>query len=245
MIRRWYAAPALVEAILELRCVPAMAEPWTESRTQGLAERFPGFSTAPERLAVDAPRSRWGQAPGSSEPRAGRAHRVCAHNEDRTRAVQYGPGICALNVFQPYGHFEDHVPTWRRLVEAYLRVADLPAIDAAEQRYVNHFVLGRRERPSTLFRVYPPLAENLAHPPLALELETSTFDGGTACVSLRRTGADDDRVDYRLEVVARADAPLAADVEAIVQWHHVAHMAVNEAFETSVTDECRTRMRQI
>lgn len=245
MIRRWYAAPALVEAVFDLRCSEAMRAPWTEDRTQGLAERLPGFSTAPERLEVAAPLSRWGREPGPASPPGGRPHRVCAHNEDRTRAVQYGPGICALNVFQPYGHFEDHVPTWRRLVDAYLRVADLPAIDAAEQRYINHFVLGRRERPSTLFRIYPPLAEDLAHPRLAVELETSIFEGGAVCVSLHCTGADDDGANYRLEVVARAAAPLAADVEAVVQWHHVAHMAVNDAFETSVTDECRTRMRQI
>lgn len=245
MIRRWYAAPALVEAAFDLRCEAALDQPWNEAGLRDLANRFPGFATGLEHLDPRAAIARWGAEPDVPAPRAGGPHRVCAFSEDRTRAVQYGPGICALNVFQPYGHFEDHVPTWRRLVEAYLRVADVPCVDRAEQRYVNAFVLGRRERPSALFRTYPPLAEDLDHPPLRVELETHTFDGGATTVTLQRTGADDDRVGYRLEVVSQADAPLEPEVEAVLQWHHLAHMAVNEAFETSVTDACRTRMRQI
>ncbi len=246
-VRRWYADPRIAEAVLAIGSAGVSA--WTPEVYARLASRFKGFAAREERLAIDAPLARHAAPP---QPPADDAapHRVWRLNQEGHRAVQWGPGVLALNVMPPYGHFEDHLPSWSALVEAFLAEhrggGDVP-LGWAEQRYVNEFTLARAERPGDFFVFYPPLPDDRArsHAVSRMDIDAAEFEGGTVQVSLLRTGADLEAVRYQLVVIAASRAGVPADLDAVMGWHHVSHHAINEAFERVITNETRKRMRQL
>jgi uncharacterized protein (TIGR04255 family) len=239
-VRRWYAEPRISEAVLAIG--HDGAAPWLPETYDRLASRFKGF-THEERLSLDAPLARQGAAP--SPPADGEPYRIWRLNHEGHRAAQWGPGLVAYNVLPPYGHFEDHLPHWNNLVEAFLAEDRPPVLSWAEQRYVNEFTLARAERPVDFFIFYPSLPEDRRHAMTRLDVEAAEFDRGIVDVSLLRTAADADAVRYQLVVVASSHAGLAADLDDVMRWHNVAHHAVNEAFERVITNETRRRMRQV
>jgi uncharacterized protein (TIGR04255 family) len=168
-------------------------------------------------------------------------------NAEGHRAAQWGPGVVAYNVLPPYGHYEDHVPSWTNLVEAFLGVERPTTLDWAEQRYVNEFTLARSERPGDFFVFYPPLPDDRErrHSLTRLDLDAAEFEGGSVQVSLLRIAADAEAVRYQLVVVASSRTGPGADVDDVIRWHNVSHHAINEAFERVITGETRKRMRQL
>ena len=221
--------------------------PWPDDVFQRMAARFVGFTSAEEILPSDAPLARRRATP---EPDRGPSPhapvRVVKRSPDGSRAVQYGPGVCAYNVYPPYGHYEDHVPTFERLFGEFLAEEQPDTIGAAEQRFVNEFWLSRDDRPSELFAYYPPLGDELEarHVPIRLEVETASYGDIAVTVTLAK-GGEGDAVLYLLEVTARATRGLAAEVGALVEWHNRAHQAVDDSFEAAITDETRRRLGQV
>lgn len=242
-VRRWYAEPRIAEAVLAIghQGTPT----WPSAAYERLASRFKGFAAREERLAVDAPLARQGAAP--HPPGDGAPFRVWRLNQEGHRAAQWGPGVVAYNVLPPYGHFEDHLPSWSNLVEAYLAEERPFALDWAEQRYVNEFTLARAERPADFFVFYPPLPDDRErrHALTRLDVDAAEFDGGAVTVTLLRTAADADAVRYQLVVVASSRTALDPDLDEVMRWHNVSHHAINEAFERVITNETRKRMRQV
>jgi uncharacterized protein (TIGR04255 family) len=242
-VRRWYAEPRIAEAVLAVG--HDTVRPWADGEYDRLASRFKGFAAREERLALDAPLARHGAPP--APPHDGQPHRIWRINQEGHRAAQWGPGVVAYNVMPPYGHFEDHLPSWSNLVEAYLGEAQPPHLSWAEQRYVNEFTLARAERPNEFFVFYPPLPDDRdrRHSLTRLDVDAAQFDGGAVSVSLLRTAADTDAVRYQLVVIASSRSRLAADLDDVMRWHNIAHHAINEAFERVITNETRRRMRQV
>jgi uncharacterized protein (TIGR04255 family) len=242
-VRRWYAEPRIAEAVLAIghRETPA----WSAETYGRLASRFKGFGAREERLAIDAPLARQGAAPAPPHPDA--PYRVWRLNQEGHRAVQWGPGVVAFNALPPYGHFEDHLPSWSNLVEVFLAEERPVSLAWAEQRYVNEFTLARAERPGELFVFYPPLPDDRErrHALTRLDIDAAEFDGGTVEVSLIRTASDPEAVRYQLVVVAASRTGLDADLDEVMRWHNVSHHAINEAFERVITNETRKRMRQV
>ena len=245
-VRRWYSEPALVEAMFALRPVGAdAAAPDLDSDgIDAMRQRLRGFRTAPQQLAANAPVSRYealGDDAGDGPTR------LCLWNDERNRAVQFGPGVCAFNVLAPYGHYEDHLPSLQRLTQTYLEVANLPDGLDCSQRYLNVFDLLLAEHADELFSFYPPLPAPLIakHIHVAVHVEAVEFENGDCTVHLWRGTAGATHVDYRLEVVSRSRHPVAADTEALLQWQQRAHQAVNRAFEMSITPACRKRLREL
>jgi uncharacterized protein (TIGR04255 family) len=243
-VRRWYADPRVAEAVFAVITDGAPAAPWPDDAFARMAGHFIGFAHNEEQLGADEPLVRRRAAASDAPPEG--PSRVVRRSHDGARAVQWGPGVCALNVYPPYGHYEDHVPTFERLVETFLAEEQPYMIGGAEQRYVNEVWLARSERPSDLFSFYPPFGPDLEgrHVPLRLEVETANHDGVALTVTLSR-GGDGDGVLYVLEVAARATRGLPPDVPAVIEWHNRAHQAVNVAFEQAITDAMRRRLRQV
>jgi uncharacterized protein (TIGR04255 family) len=242
-VRRWYAEPRIAEAVLAIG--HAAAPTWADEAYARFASRFKGFAAREERLAIDAPLARTGAA--ACPPADGAPHRVWRINAEGHRAAQWGPGVVAYNVLPPYGHFEDHVPSWTNLVEVFLTEQRPASLDWAEQRYVNEFTLARAERPGDFFVFYPSLPDerDRRHSLTRLDLEAAEFDGGSVSVSLLRVAADPEAVRYQLVVVATSQTGIAADVDDVIRWHNVSHHAINDAFERVITNETRKRMRQV
>lgn len=242
-VRRWYAEPRIAEAVLAAGSHGAPA--WAPEAFARLGQRFKGFGAREERLAIDAPLNRHGAAP--APPATGAPHRLWRLNQDGHRAVQYGPGVVAYNVLAPYGHFEDHLPSWSNLFEAYLLEERPSVLGWAEQRYVNEFTLARAEKPADFFEFYPPLPDDRdhRHSLSRMDVDGSDFEAGGVQISLRRTAADADAVRYQLIVVATSRGNLDAEIDVVMRWHNVAHNAINDAFERIITNETRRRMRQV
>lgn len=242
-VRRWYAEPRIAEAVLAIghEATPT----WPSAAYDRFASRFKGFAAREERLALHAPLARQG-AP-ACPPAEGAPFRIWRLNSEGHRAAQWGPGIVAYNVLPPYGHFEDHLPSWTNLVEAFLAEERPVRLDWAEQRYVNEFTLARAERPSDFFVFYPLLPDDRdrRHALTRLDVDAAEFEGGSVEVSLLRTAADAEAVRYQLVVVARSRAGLAPDTDDAIRWHNLSHHAINEAFERVITNETRKRMRQV
>lgn len=242
-VRRWYAEPRIAEAVLAIghRETPA----WPAAAYARFAQRFKGFGAREERLALDAPLARHGAEPAPPHP--GQPYRVWRLNQEGHRAAQWGPGVVAYNVLAPYGHFEDHLPTWSNLAEAFLAEERPIALAWAEQRYVNELTLARTERPADFFVCYPALPDDRErrHALARLDLDAAEFDGGSVEVSLIRIASDPDAVRYQLVVVATSRTGLDADLDEVMRWHNVSHNAINEAFERAITNETRKRMRQV
>jgi uncharacterized protein (TIGR04255 family) len=242
-VRRWYAEPRIAEAVLAIG--HDAAPPWSADAYSRFASRFKGFGAREDRLAVDAPLARQGAEP--CPPGHDAPYRVWRLNAEGHRAAQWGPGVVAYNVLPPYGHFEDHLPSWTNLVEVFLGEERPPMLHWAEQRYVNEFTLARAERPGDFFVFYPTLPDDRErrHSLTRLDLDAAEFEGGAVQVSLLRIAADPDAVRYQLVVVASSHTGLGADVDEVVRWHNVSHHAINDAFERVITGETRKRMRQL
>jgi uncharacterized protein (TIGR04255 family) len=245
-VRRWYAEPAIVEAVFEIRA--AAAAPWDDDSYARMSARFPGFSGEQYWVDGDAPTSRYGLAPPTpAQHPTGGMRRLYRANPERTRAIQFGPRLCAYHALKPYGHYEDHVMPVQRLVDAYLAEEHPTVIGGAQQHYVNEFRVARRERPSALFTFYPPLPEELQreHAEIHVEVAMHSFADGATSVRLRRVAVDNASATYHLEVIARSVRALEPDADALTRWQNLAHVALNHSFELSITAECRKRLRQV
>ena len=244
--RRWYADPKIAEAVFAITASGAPTSPWPDELFTRMASRFVGFTSAEELIPVDAPLARRRASPPPPHVDARRPIRVCKRSPDGTRAVQYGPGTCALNVYPPYGHYEDHVPTFEKLFGELLAEEQPYTIGGAEQRFVNEIWLSRADRPSELFAFYPPLGADLEHRHVPVKLEVETMSEGDVAVTVTLArGGEGDGILYVLEVAARATRGLPAEVGALVEWHNRAHHACDDSFEAAITDEMRRRLRQV
>ncbi|HTJ41277.1 MAG TPA: TIGR04255 family protein [Kofleriaceae bacterium] len=243
--RRWYADPKIAEAVFAITASGTPTSAWHDEVFARMAARFVGFASAEEVVPVGEPLARRRASPPILDRGPVGAMRVIKRNQDATRAVQYGPGTCAYNVYPPYGHYEDHLPTFERLFEEFLAEEQPYMIGSAEQRFVNELWLSRADRPSDLFTFYPPLGElETSHVPMRLEVETASSGDVAVTVSLAR-GGEGDGVLYVLEIAARATRALPAEVGALVEWHNRAHHACDDSFEAAITDETRRRLRQV
>jgi len=248
-IRRWYGEPALVEAVFEMRPQhPGDAAPprLSDDARSTLRSRLRGFSEGHQQLETHAPVSRYSVADGQNET-DNDTFRTCTWNEERNRAVQFDAGICAFNVLAPYGHYEDHLPSLNRVIQTYLDVNEVEVRSSCSQRYLNIFRLQPFERPDELFSFYPPLPTALMekHVAVRLQVEAVEFRNGVCDVRLWRHEATDEEVTYRMEVISRSNTPVASEVDAILEWHQIAHDAVNRAFDMSITPTCRKRLREL
>jgi len=242
-VRRWYAEPRIAEAVLAIGhdAMPT----WPAASYDRLASRFKGFGAREERLAVDAPLARHGAMP--CPPGDGQPYRVWRVNQDGHRAAQWGPGVVAYNVLAPYGHFEDHLPSWSNLVEAYLAEERPVALGWAEQRYVDVAGAPRAGHAGRFYVALPhlPDAREHRHSLTRLDVDAAELDGGSVAVSLVRIAADPELVRYQLTVVATSRTSLDPDVHEVMRWHNVSHHAINAAFERVITNDTRKRMRQV
>ena len=243
--RRWYSDPKIAEVVFAITASGTPTAPWPDDVFERMAARFVGFATAEELLPADAALARRRAAPDEARSRSP-VVRVIKRSPDGSRAVQYGPGVCAFNVYPPYGHYEDHVPTFERLFAEFLVEESPSVIGGAEQRFVNELWLSRSDRPSELFAFYPPLGPELEarHVPIKLEVETAQTSDVAVTVTLAK-GGEGDAVLYVLEVAARATRALPPDAAALVEWHNRAHQACDDSFEAAITDEARRRLGQV
>ncbi len=250
-VRRWYGRPVIAEVVFELWATPDDSCGWHDTSHANMVDRLPGFSGRLEWLAEDAAASRYRARAGSAsdgllEATGDGTDRLCRWNDDGNRAIQLAENMCSYNVFPPYGHFEDHLPSLDKVITAYLNEAEHAAVDVLGQHYLNVFRLGPEESARELFTFFPPMPKPIVgHVPIRLELEMEHFHNGVTLVRLSLDARDDDVASYILEVEARSRRPMPPDPEAILQWHHIAHESVNRVFELSITPKARERMKEL
>jgi uncharacterized protein (TIGR04255 family) len=239
----------LVEAVFDCFVEPASATADLAAIEAKFFSRFPDYRAES--------RQEWHQVSSRVEFKDGRAATpafdsqlsgVRRWNSARNRGVLVGPGVLALNVTPPYGHFEDHLPHLSTLVEAFLEVAVPRRAQWLGHRFINHVELALDEdiNPGALFTLYPQLskARSLSHPPLVVQVEASRFEGGTVVTTLALAAKAPERVIYSLDIYARTDGEVELTTTNVTRWHGLAHGAIIDAFLGSITPEARRRFKE-
>lgn len=244
-----FDASPLVEAVFDCFVEPASAPADLATTEAAFFAKFGDYQAET--------RQEWHQVSSRVEFRGGQATTpafdsrlsgVRRWNARRNRGVLVGPGVLALNVTQPYGHFADHLPHLTQVVDAFLEVAAPRRVQWLGHRFINHVELALDEEvtPTALFTLYPQLskARSLSHPPLVVQVEASRFEGGTVVTTLALAAKTPERVIYSLDVYARTDGEVELTTANITRWHGLAHGAIIDAFLGSITIEARRRFKE-
>lgn len=246
--RPQFDAPPLIEAVFDCFVEPGDA-------TELSAVEGPFFALFPDYKPET--RQEWHQFSSRVDFRDGkpfaspidtRLAGVRRWNADGNRGVLVGPGVLALNIKPPYGHFEDHVPHLRDLVHAFITVVAPKRIQWLGHRYINQLELELEEGidPGALLSLYPQLSKGraLTHPPLTVQLESGRFDGGSVVTTLALAAKTPQKVIYSLDIYARTSADIELAASSVAGWHAVAHAAIMDAFLESITPEARRRFKE-
>lgn len=244
MPKRNYEEPPLEEAIFEL-FVPPAAD-WSTPQIEQMGKLLPRYGGKREDLEDLNVFFRLGPGRSVAQGVNPGIRRTRLWNNEQTRAVQFGPEMCTLNVRKPYGHFEDHVGDIRALFAAYLTVATPKQLAWVGQRYLNIVRLPPNSSPSDFFQMYPHLPPELppAHRPFALQVETASFEQGSTIVNLALLEFGADAAVYTIDIYARSDASVLLDVEQLVGWQTRAHASIGKSFELTITNAARSLFKE-
>lgn len=170
-------------------------------------------------------------------------------NKEHTRGVLVGSEVFAVNVLPPYGTFEDILPLIASLHGRYLRTAKPARVLWLGHRYINQVTLSLRERqsPAEFFTLYPPLRDaGSRHPPVGVQIEAARFEDGIVLANLGLSALNGENAVYTLDLYAKttSDAP-PSTADAITEWHKRAHEEVRAIFLWCITNEARSRFKEI
>lgn len=238
--KKRYDAPPLEEAIFELFPVGSPTDSWTEATLRDVLDALPEFSSNREDLEDLNIVVQVGPGRSVSQGVHPAPKRVRLWNADLTRAIQCGANMCAFNVRRPYGQFEDHLPFVERLFRAYL-AALKPDRLITGQRYLNVVKVPKDAEPASFFGIYPKLPKALGakHRPVAVQVETVPVEGGQALVNLGLQETSLDWASYLIDVYVRSEELAGVSPESVIAWQKMAHIALVDTFELTITDEAR------
>jgi uncharacterized protein (TIGR04255 family) len=241
--RKHYARHPLVESIFELFAGDDGIGSWTAASVAAGRLAFPTFQFHEEKIRDVGISLHIKDAALEPKPLSPR-ERVRWWDEARGRAVQFGAHMCAHNVLSSaYTHFDDHKPVIADVTRFYLDNVRPKKIEWVGQRYINSIKLPKDEsNVAQYFEIYPQLPALLAggHRPLAVQLQTVDFKLGTAMVNLSLQSVNERDATYTLDIYARSTGEIPLDVDALLRWQVLAHEAVYDSFQYSVSQKSKT-----
>ena len=249
LTRPHFDAPPLVEAVFDCFVEPGANVTDLRALEDTFFARFPEFiaETRQEWQRFEARlEMKEGQPTGSAfdVKQAG----VRRWNAAKTRGVLIGPSVLAMNVVPPYGHFEDHAPQLRALLDGFLATAAPNRIEWLGHRYINQvqIALADQKSPADLFRLYPslPKPRALTHPAVTVQVETSRFQESVVLTTLNLSAKTPDSAIYTLDVYARTVGSVPSTSSSMTDWHASAHEAVVDAFLAGITAEARRLFKE-
>jgi uncharacterized protein (TIGR04255 family) len=244
--RKHYDAPPLVEAVFELFADPTAVTAWEKVPVERVRSRLEEYAGDEQQLQ-DVLSFEVGPNGITSNVNPA-AHRVRLWNVAHTKAVQFGTQMCAHNVLAAaYLHFEDHLESIQNVFATFLDEARPQNLYWLGQRYINQITIPVSDLDvASYFQIYPQLPAGLVagHRPIAVQLETSTWETGTAIVNLSFRSVNNESALYVLDIYARSKDQLPHDAQALINWQMRAHDAISESFELSITDKCRRLFKE-
>lgn len=246
--RPQFDAPPLVEAVFDCFVEPSAELLDPRALEDGFFARFSEYTADSRqewRQFSSVVAIQGGQPAGTTiNAQAG----VRRWNSERSRGVLIGPGVLALNIVPPYGHFEDHLPHLTNLLEAFLALAKPRRVQWLGHRYINHVVMDLADQvsPAALFTLYPQLSppRAMTHPAVTVQVEAGQFPEGSVLTSLSLAARAPDKVVYSLDVYARTTGEVELAAGSVAGWHTIAHRAIMDAFLGSITAEARRRFKE-
>lgn len=165
-------------------------------------------------------------------------------NNTRNYLIQFAYNMCALNVFKPYLHYEpEYLPLIKKLFDFYIYHAQPQSFKLTGQRYINYITLPPHSSPQEFFTFYPEFApqfQEQTRPRFSMQIEYQHLSKGSLMLSLNQDlTTSTDELSFFLDIYARCDEPIEANWEALSQWHHEAHQAIQNGFEQSITNQSR------
>ena len=243
--KRHYDDPPLEEAIFELFVQPSA--PWSAEKSEALAKRLPMFSGKREELEDVSVVFQLGPGKSVAQSVNQASSRTRLWVPEQSRAIQFGAGMCTVNVRRPYGHFAEHLGTIQDVFAAYLDVTKPHQIGWVGQRYLNIARLPADSFPSDYFEMYPRLPPELpqAHRPFAVQVETAKFEQGTTIVNLALLEFAPDAAVYTIDIYARSDDTVPLEVDQLMAWQSRAHASIGSSFELTITDTARKLFKAV
>lgn len=243
-----YNKPPLIEAVYEFFISePSPIE--TSELIPLFQAEFPKFSEKPEFLVQSSIEIELNQgAPTITKQKKAMQERCrlrTPQNPDNNLMIQFDPGMFALNVFQPYHHFEeDYYPLIERLYRCFVDNLKPNGFKLMGQRYINYITLPDGSEPQDYFSFYPKFSPEFtggSHPRFAMQVEHSHLQkDGSLLLSLNQDmAAPTDQLSFYLDIYARWDGTMEADWEKAQAWQFDAHQAIIKGFHSAITYETK------
>jgi len=230
--------PPLREAVFELFTDPDAVTQWSTDTAARVFARLPEYAHHEEqvhelRLVI---------GPDGPSKQSAVVQRIRRWDEQKNRAVQFGPNMCAFNILgSGYTRFEDHLATLTDVIRGYFDEMTPPKIAWVGQRYINAVKIADLDVAS-YFTIYPKLPAALSnHPPFALQVQLSETKNSTVVVNLGLERADGADAIYTLDIYARSAGGPPVDVDDLIRWHITTHDLVRDAFRLTTSERLRQK----
>ena len=242
MNKRKYKNPALIETVFELR-FPSNKE-WSLATFVNFANKakdagYPDVVEGTPGFQFDFPVDQ------SDQPKMKPvARRIQAWNKDKTALLQAGTEIFAANRRVPYLGWDNFLPSILDGFAIYSKIANPKKAERLSLNYINRIEFGPNDPPDNYINFLPPGIKYADHiQAFGCQTEQSFRDGDIIVVSAARDLAPQTfavilNIVYVKKLPTLALKGLKASIE-------TAHSRLIEAFEATITDQQRERMKQI
>lgn len=240
-VSKKYANPPVIEAVCEFRF---SAETSWDLAIHGLvyekvADEFP---TREPRIVKEMETT---PGPQGVEQKVVTSERIVLLSPDRSRFVQLGPRLLAINCLKPYPSWSAFKPNIDKAFDAVASKVDIKGLQRIGLRYINRIEIpGQSVDLDEHFDFRPYLGENLPQQMLTFIVgSVLPFHDERDTCKVQLTRAVSDKTDtgaFLLDLDYSLAQPEAVAPTAALEWVDAAHQEVEAVFEGCITDSLRT-----
>lgn len=240
-----YDNPPIVEALCEFRFIPS--QPWDITIPGLLYDKIKDqFPEKKQKIRYDV-----GFRPKEDkmEHRVDTSQLMQFRRSDNSALVQVGPNLLTINHLKPYSTWKDFKPLILKNLERYRNIVEPKGFNRIGLRYINKIDFDKVPIELTdYFNYYPFIPKGLPqiHDVFTVRVEIPYEDGrDRLLLTLATTVQEEPAVlsllfdlDYVMVMPEHISFEQASD------WIEKAHITIENAFETCITDKCRNLFRE-
>jgi uncharacterized protein (TIGR04255 family) len=245
---RKYKNPPIVEALCEFQFVSS--QPWDFAIPGMLYERIKGdFPIRGQQMAFDIVLEP--KEGGKTEQRIEfGSPRLRFFNKDKNSLVQVGPDLLTINHLKPYPTWEVFKPLILRILHEYVNVANPKGFKRIGLRYINKIDFEGNEIELSDYFNYRPLTPNNLPQEYKSFQVTVEFPYENERDALRLTLATiipekPNILSLALDLDYIMIKPESVKLDEVSTWLENAHMIIEDAFESCITDKSRKLFEEV
>jgi uncharacterized protein (TIGR04255 family) len=163
--------------------------------------------------------------------------------KDKSRMVQIGPDLLAINVQAPYPGWPDYFKLISEQFRIYSEVASPKSFKRIGLRYINQIHFGTQGIETTrYFNYYPHLPPTIeqAHGPFNMRVQHQFNEDRDVLVINFANIVPSDHLAYALDLDYSLTQPDKVQLGEGLNWVEDAHARIEDTFEACITDELRS-----